>query len=87
VPRHELHTHVGPTDGAHARRLLEGAFTHAPVMVRHFSHVKAYNGLQALLEEYCVELLVRGYAHETALLEASLDAAARGVSRDYAAAA
>lgn len=86
VPRHELHTHVRPTDRVHARRLLEGAFTHAPVMVRHFSHVKAYTGLQALLEEYCVELLVRGYAHETALLEASLDAAARGVTRDYAAA-
>ena len=87
VPRHEMHTHVRPTDRAHARRLLEGAFTHAPVMVRHFSHVTAYGGVQGLLEEYCVELLTRGYPHETSILEASLDAAARGVTRDLANAA
>jgi hypothetical protein len=80
VPRHELHTRIRPTDRAHARRLLEGAFHHTPAMIAHFGHLdpNPYK-LQQLLEDYCVELLVRGYAHESDYLETMLATAIGGV--------
>lgn len=75
VPKHQIHTRVHPADRAHAYRLLEGAFTHVPVLAG------AY-GLQAddlvgMLTEYCAELLVRAYAHETDYLAAALAVARR----------
>lgn len=84
VPKHELHTRIRPTDRAHARKLLDGAFTHTVVMTRHFSHVNAYD-LRTLLENYCIELLVRGYAHEPEFLEATIGAAIGGVTHARAA--
>ena len=76
VPRAELHTRVHPSDRDHARRLLEGAFAHVPALAEHYSANPT--DLERLLSEYCVELLVRGYAHETGLLRATLSAASRG---------
>lgn len=73
VPRHELHTRIRPTDAAHARRLLSGAFQHTGVMASHFS-LGAYD-LERLLQEYTVQLLVRGYAHESEFLQLTLAAA------------
>lgn len=75
VPKHQIHTRVHPADRDHAYRLLEGAFTHVPVLAG------AY-GLQAddlvgMLTEYCAELLVRAYAHETDYLAAALAVARR----------
>jgi hypothetical protein len=78
VDRVELHTRVRPGDRDHARRLLDGAFTHVPVLARH--HGLNPGQLTFVLGEYCVELLVRGYAHETDLLRAMLDAAGRQVT-------
>lgn len=66
VPKHEIHTRVHPADRDHARRLLEGAFTHIPPLATAYSMEP--DTLRHLLTEYCVELLVRGYAHETDFL-------------------
>lgn len=76
VPRHLLHTRIRPDGYEHARRLVDGAFTYIPELVGHFS---AY-GFQAtdvtrLLEGYVTELLVRGFAHESTMLQAYLDRA------------
>lgn len=73
VPKHLLHTRVHPDDREHARRLVDGAFTHTAALCGHFA---AY-GFQAtdvtrLLEGYVTELLVRGFAHEPHLLRATL---------------
>lgn len=73
VPRHELHTRIRPTDREHARRLLSGAFSHTTVMANHFS-LGAYD-LERLLENYTIELLVRGYPHESEFLQLTLEAA------------
>jgi hypothetical protein len=75
TPKHQIHTRVRPTDRDHAYRLLDGAFTHVPVLAG------AY-GIQAgdlvdMLTEYSAELLVRGYAHETEFLAAALAVARR----------
>jgi hypothetical protein len=73
VPRHELHTRMQPTDYAHARRLLSGAFSHTSVMAAHFG--LGAHELERLLEEYTIQLLIRGYAHETDFLKLTLEAA------------
>lgn len=66
VPRHEIHTRVRPADRDHAGRLLDGAFTHVANLAVAFGY--GPDVLQDMLREYCVELLVHGYAHETDLL-------------------
>lgn len=73
VPKHELHTRIRPTDRDHARKLLSGAFSHTTVMASHFA-LGAYD-LERLLENYTIELLVRGYAHESEFLQLTLEAA------------
>lgn len=76
VPKHELHTRVQPTDHAHARRLVEGAFAHAPALVGHFaSYGFRAEDVTSLLEGYAVELLVRGFAHEPQYLQAYIERA------------
>lgn len=75
VPKHEIHTRVRPADREHARRLIDGAFTHVPSLAGAYG-VPA-DDLRLLLEEYCVELLVRGYAHETEYLSEFLARARR----------
>lgn len=76
VPKHQLHTRIRPTDRDHARRLLDGAFSHTPVMAAHFA-LGAVD-LERLLEGYTVELLMRGYAHESEFLQLTLEAFAGG---------
>jgi len=73
VPIHQLHTRVRPADREHARRLVDGAFPYVPSLAGAYGLEAAQ--LAHLLTEYCVELLVRGYAHETDYLRAALDAA------------
>lgn len=76
VPRHELHTRMQPTDKDHARRLVEGAFAHAPALVGHFaSYGFRSDDVTALLEGYAVELLLRGFAHEPQYLQAYIERA------------
>lgn len=79
VPKHELHTRIHPIDREHARKLLVGAFSHTTAMASHFS-LGAYD-LERLLESYTVELLVRGYAHESEFLQLTLATAVGGVGR------
>lgn len=73
VPRHELHTRIRPTDRDHARKLLVGAFSHTGKMAGHFG-LNSFD-LDRLLEDYTVELLFRGYAHESEFLQLTLAAA------------
>jgi hypothetical protein len=73
VPKHELHTRIRPTDRAHARRLVAGAFTHTGEVASYFS-LDPFS-LEQLLEDYTVELLVRGYAHERGFLQLTLETA------------
>jgi len=75
VPKHQIHTRVRPADRDHAYRLVEGAFTHVPVLASSFGIVPT--DLTEMLTEYCAELLVRGYAHETDFLAAALAVARR----------
>jgi len=75
VPKHEIHTRVRPADRAHAHRLVEGAFAHVPSLAAAYGVPAA--DLQLMLSEYCVELLVRGYAHETEFLSEFLARARR----------
>lgn len=75
VPRHEIHTRVRPADREHARKLVEGAFTHVPSLAMAYGVPAA--DLQLMLSEYCVELLVRGYAHDTEFLTEFLARARR----------
>jgi hypothetical protein len=71
VPRHQIHTRVRPADREHAYRLVDGAFTHVPALATAYALVPA--DLVQMLTEYCAELLVRGYAHETDFLSAYLE--------------
>lgn len=75
VPRHQIHTRVRPADRAHAHRLVDGAFTHVPSLAGAYGVPAA--DLEQMLSEYCVELLVRGYAHETEFLTEFLARARR----------
>lgn len=82
VPRHELHTRIQPTSREHAHKLLSGAFQHTSVMASHFG-LGAYD-LERLLENYTVELLVRGYAHDSGFLQLTLEAAIGGRTHAHA---
>jgi hypothetical protein len=73
VPRRELHTRIRPTDRDHARKLLSGAFENVAALAAHFNINS--RELEKLLEEYAVQLLLRGYAHETEFLQLTLTAA------------
>jgi hypothetical protein len=70
LERYELHTQVQPNNREHAATLLAGAFTHVPSLARH--HGVAPGDLTFILNEYCVELLVRGYPHSSDLLREML---------------
>jgi hypothetical protein len=76
IPKTELHTQRRPGDRDHARSLLAGAFVHLPALAEHYD-VPATD-LEYVLSEYCVELLVRGYAHQTELLKTMLERAGQG---------
>jgi hypothetical protein len=88
VPKHLLHTRIQPTDREHARRLVDGAFAHAPALVDHFA---AYgfraDDVTRLLEGYAVELLMRGFAHEPSMLRAYIERAMEVMLRATPAAA
>lgn len=74
VEKHLLHTRVRADSREQAHQLLEGAFRYVPSLAGHYG--LPVDQLSALLEGYCVELLVRGYAHETSLLRETLTRAA-----------
>lgn len=76
VPRHELHVRVGPVTPDKADRVMEGAWSHVPVVASDLG-VDAPE-LERLLAGYCRELLTRGMAHHDDLLYAALGMANRG---------
>lgn len=66
VARFDLHTRVQPRDRAHAAEVMAGAWAHLGPLAGHFGVPVAE--LEHLLREYCTELLVRGFPHNSELL-------------------
>lgn len=76
VPRHELHSRVGPITRDKALKVTEGAWNHVAVAAADLG-VNSTD-LRALLEGYVLELLTRGMPHHDDLLFAALGIANRG---------
>jgi hypothetical protein len=73
IPRYELHTQVHARDYEHAQELMVGAWAHVPRLAAHYN--QDAGKLQELLSRFCAELLTRGYAYSSDLLEATLTTA------------
>jgi hypothetical protein len=76
VPRHELHSRVGPITRDKAETVTAGAWNHVGAVAADLG-VNA-GDLRALLEGYVLELLTRGVPHHDDLLFAALSIANRG---------
>lgn len=76
VPRHELHSRVGPITPEKADRVLLGAFNHVHLVAADLNVDP--DDLHRLLSGYVTELLTRGMAHHDDLLYAALSIANRG---------
>lgn len=76
VPRHELHTQIGPVTPAKADAVTRGAWSHIPTTAADFGIDSAE--LERMLSGYVRELLTRGVEHHDDLLFASLRIANRG---------
>jgi hypothetical protein len=76
VPRHELHSRVGPITPDKAESVLAGAFNHIGLVASDLG-VDA-GDLDRLLRGYVTELLTRGMPHHDDLLFAALNIANRG---------
>lgn len=70
VPRHELHTRVGPIPQPQIDRALVGAWSHVDAMAEDLQCDPL--SLRELLSGYVSELLARGMAHHDDLLRAAL---------------
>lgn len=66
--RHELHTWAEGTTPERAEWALRGSWTHLAPVARSLG-VQDVTGLEKLLHQYCVELIVRGVPHHSDLLE------------------
>lgn len=76
VPRHELHTRVGPITPDKVDKVTSGAWTYLPEVASDLG-VDA-DDLCRLLQGYVTELLTRGMGHHDDLLFAALQIANRG---------
>ncbi len=76
VPRHELHSKIGPITPEKADKALAGAFNHVPLVAADLGVDPG--DLERLLRGYVTELLCRGMAHHDDLLFAALKIANRG---------
>jgi hypothetical protein len=76
VPRHDLHTRIGPITPERAERTLFDAWVHVPAVAIDLG--VSPDDLQRLLHGYVTELLTRGMAHHDDLLYAALSIANRG---------
>jgi hypothetical protein len=79
VPHHDLHTRIQVKDRDHARKLLDGSFTHVGRLAEQFEVNES--DLTELLSVYCAELLVQGYPHDPAALTTFVTKAAGRVRR------
>lgn len=77
--RHELHTRAGPAevDRKRAEWALKGAWAHLAPQARLLGVTDA-PGLEELLHQYCIELILRGVPHHSDLLEQVLNRALQG---------
>jgi hypothetical protein len=76
VPRHELHSKVGPISRDKAIKVTESAWAHVGVVASELGVDTA--DLHALLSGYVLELLTRGIPHHDDLLYSALTIANRG---------
>lgn len=77
--RHELHTRTDPAevDRKRAEWALKGAWAHLAPQARLLGIADA-SGLEELLHQYCIELILRGVPHHSDLLEQVLSRALQG---------
>jgi hypothetical protein len=76
VPRHELHTQIGPITPARAEVVTRGSWAHIPATAADFGIDSAE--LERVLSGYVRELLTRGVEHHDDLLFAMLSMTNRG---------
>lgn len=72
VPHFDLHTRIRVTDGAHARRLLQGAWKQLPFAVEMLDFPVDIDRLETVLTDYCATLLVHSAPHESENLYTTL---------------
>lgn len=77
--RHELHTWAAGTTKERAEWALKGSWTHLAPTVKSLG-VADVSGLEKLLHQYCVELIIRGVPHHLDLLEQVLSRAMAGAA-------
>lgn len=68
VPRHELHTRIKVTDGAHATRLMNGGWEHLGELSALLDASIDVDVFREALNQYCSILLTKSVAHEARLL-------------------
>lgn len=76
IPRHELHTQIGPLTPQRATAVTAGSWTHIPTTAADFGIDPAQ--LEFVLSSYVSELLTRGMHHHDDLLFAALQIPNRG---------
>jgi len=74
VPHFDLHTRIRVTDGAHAARLLNGAWDQLPALIEVLGSDVDAAGLRQSLARYCTTLLVTSTPHDPPNLFAMLRA-------------
>jgi hypothetical protein len=71
VPRHEIHTRVGPIPVAKATMALDGAWNHIPRLAKNLDIDEIV--LRDTLYDYCTDLISRGVSHTDELLASALN--------------
>lgn len=71
IPRHEIHTRVGPFSTAQASMAVSGAWEHIPRLAKNLNIDELR--LRDTLHKYCVDLIHRGVAHSDVLLASALN--------------
>ena len=78
--RHELHTWAEGVPRERAEWALKGSWAHLAPVARSLG-VQDVTGLETLLHQYCVELIMRGVPHHSDLLEQVLERALRPAAK------
>lgn len=79
--RHELHTWAEGVPRDRAEWALKGSWAHLAPVARSLG-VRDVTGLETLLHQYCVELIMRGVPHHSDLLEQVLERALRPAAKE-----
>lgn len=72
LAKHQVHTKIKARDVLHAASILDGAWTHLPVLLEQFDSNLSPMKVRQVLTRYCTLLLTEGIEHETERLVAVL---------------